>query len=54
MKTLMEMLNWTACAGMFFLLLVNALAIGSGAQMWMILSVALVYLFGFVYPILAD
>lgn len=54
MKTLMEMLNWTACAGMFFLLLVDALAIASGAQMWGVLILALVYLGGFLYPILAD
>ena len=54
MKTLMEMLNWTACAGMFFWFLTMALDIGSGIQMWAVMVVALVYLAGFLYPILAD
>lgn len=54
MKTIMDMLNWTACAGMFFLLLVHALGIGSGPQMWALIIMAIAYLMGFLYPILAD
>jgi len=54
MKTLMDMLNWTACAGLFFSLLVDGLAMSSPTQMYAMILLSLVYLGGFVYPILTD
>jgi len=54
MKTLIELLNWTACAGLFFSLLVDGLAMEEGTQMYAMIGLSLVYLGGFMYPILTD
>jgi hypothetical protein len=54
MKTMMELLNWTACGGLFFWLLVEALGREESSQMYGLLIVSLIYLFAFVLPILND
>ena len=54
MKTMMELLNWTACGGLFFTLLVEALSKEESYQMYGLLIVSLVYLFAFLLPIFND